>query len=231
MPRTLFVILDREHIGEVMRGERRELPVHDPAPVGAKVALKVAAHRRPTVTVEVTACQPDEEGHTLTVRTIPLEHEPRLLSAKTPVSRPRRCRHCRGKDVNCTRCQGTGYHDPIDTPTDDDLGYTSFAPSALSGTADPGEAVPAEYQDHLVMRAMHRDTKRRREQSLAARRDRELLTVLERIDLARAAARENHVDIGTDLVLLRRSMRERRSENAISRRLEDVEARAYRDAA
>jgi hypothetical protein len=80
MPKTLFVILDREHIGEVMRGERHELPVIDPAPIGSKVALKVARNRRPTVIVEVTGCERDPEGHTLTVRTIPLEHEPLLLA-------------------------------------------------------------------------------------------------------------------------------------------------------
>jgi hypothetical protein len=189
---VIYVVLPRDRIGEVMRGELQQLPVHDPAPVGAKVAVKVARNRRPTVIVQVTDCQPDPEGFTLTVRTIPLDHEPRLLAA------------------------------------DSSRGYTRDPRLALQH--EP-EAVPEEYGDHLLMRALHRDTKRRREQSLAARRDRELLTVLERIDLARSAARENHVDIGTDLNLLRRSMTERRSENAIARRLEDVEARAYRDAA
>jgi hypothetical protein len=193
---VIYVILPRDLIGEVMRGELQELPVHDPAPVGARVAIKVARNRRPTCIVQVTDCQPDPEGHTLTVKTIPLDHEPRLLAA------------------------------------DSSRGYTRDPRLALQH--EP-EAVPEDYEDHLLMRAMHRDTKRRREQSLAARRDRELLTVLERIDRAKRAARENHVVIGTDVLLLHRTMAEqragRRSENAVLRRLEDIERRAYRDAA
>jgi hypothetical protein len=192
----IYVVLPRDRIGEVMRGELNQLPVHDPAPVGAKVAVKVARNRRPTVIVQVTGCEPDPEGFTLTVRTIPLDHEPRLLAA------------------------------------DSSRGYTRDPRLALQH--EP-EAVPEEFQDHLLMRALHRDTKRRREQSLAARRDRELLTVLERISLAKQAARENHVVIGTDILLLHRTMAEqragRRSETAVLRRLEEIERRAYRDAA
>jgi hypothetical protein len=181
-----------DDIGDVMSGQLRELPVSVEAPVGARVAIKTRRNRRPTCIVEVTACDPDDDGFVLSVRTIPLDHEPRLLAA------------------------------------DSSRGYVTDPRMALA--MEP-EAVPAEYQDHLLMRSMRRDAKRKREQSIAAKRDRELLTVLERIDRAKQAARENHVDIGTDLRLLRRSMSERRSEAAVVRRLEDVERRAYRDAA
>ena len=146
----IYVVLPRDRIGEVMRGELTQLPVIDAAPVGARVAIKVAWNRRPTCIVEVTACDPDDEGHTLTVRTIPLDHEPRLLAA------------------------------------DSSRGYTRDPRLALQH--EP-EAVDEHYQDHILMRAMHRDAKRRRENSLAARRDRALLTVIERIDLAKRAAR------------------------------------------
>jgi hypothetical protein len=189
---VIYVVLPRDRIGEVMRGELNELPVIDPAPVGARVAIKTARNRRPTCIVQVTDCVPDDGGHTLTVRTIPLDHEPRLLAA------------------------------------DSSRGYTRDPRLALQH--EP-EAVDEQYQDHLLMRSMHRDAKRKRENSIAAKRDRALLSVIERIDLAKAAARQNHIDIGTDLALLRRSMRERRSEQAISRRLEDIERRAHRDAA
>jgi hypothetical protein len=85
------------------------------------------------------------------------------------------------------------------------------------------------------MRALHRDTKRRRENSLAAKREREMLDMFQRIDRAKQAARENHVDIDKELRLLYRTRNEHarneRSEVAVMRRLEDVERRAYRDAA
>jgi hypothetical protein len=190
---VIYVLMKPEHIGEVMNGERHELPVMSPARPGARVAIKTRRNRRPTCIVEVTACEPDDEGYVLTVRTIPLDHEPRLLAA------------------------------------DSSRGYTMDPRLALQH--EP-EAVPEDYhRDHLLVRAMHRDAKRKRDNSIAARRDRALLTVVERIDRVKLAARENHIDIGTDLALLRRSMRERRSEQAVVRRLEDIERRANRDAA
>jgi hypothetical protein len=189
MPRTLFVILDREHIGEVMRGERHELPVHDPAPVGAKVALKVAAHRRPTVTVEVTDCQPDDEGHTLTVRTIPLDHEPRLLAA------------------------------------DSSRGYVDFPARALP---DEPEAIEEWRQDQYTMRAIGRHVKRRRKDSLAAQRDRELRDVLDRIDQAMQAAKSNHMDVRDDLRAVRRMHAQGKTVAAVQL-LREVEHRAHRD--
>jgi hypothetical protein len=176
-----------------MSGERHELPVMAPAQPGSRVAIKTRRNRRPTCIVEVTACEPDDEGYVLTVRTIPLDHEPRLLAA------------------------------------DSSRGYVRDPRLALQH--EP-EAVPEDYErDHLLVRAMHRDAKRKREKSLAAKRDRALLSVVERIDRVKAAARENHIDIGTDLLLLKRAQRERRSEPAILRRLEDIERRANRDAA
>jgi hypothetical protein len=194
---VIYVLMKPEHIGEVMNGERHELPVMSPARPGARVAIKTRRNRRPTCIVEVTACEPDDEGYVLTVRTIPLDHEPRLLAA------------------------------------DSSRGYVRDPRLALQH--EP-EAVPEDYErDHLLVRAMHRDAKRKREKSIAAKRDRALLTVVERIHRAAEAARENHVGIGTDLLLLRRTMAEqragRRSEQAVLRRLEDVERRAYRDAA
>jgi hypothetical protein len=77
----IYVILPPDAIGEVMRGERTELPTVAPAPVGAIVAVKRARNRRPTCLLEVTDCQPDTDGHTLTVRISPNEHEPLLLAA------------------------------------------------------------------------------------------------------------------------------------------------------
>lgn len=77
----IYVILPPAAIGEVMRGERTTLPVIDPAPIGAILAVKRARNRRPTLHLQVTDCQPDPDGHTLTIRTIPNEHEPLLLAA------------------------------------------------------------------------------------------------------------------------------------------------------
>jgi hypothetical protein len=189
MPKTLFVILDREHIGEVMRGERHELPVIDPAPVGSKVALKVARNRRPTVIVEVTGCEPDPEGHTLTVRTIPLEHEPRLLAADS----------------------SKGY-------TDKPFLAVNEEPEAVD------EITLALYRE----RADRRHDKTARARARAAQLDRELLTVEERMTLARQAARLNHVDVSNDMHALRQML----ARNAnVEPKLRVVERVAYREAA
>ncbi|HTE59403.1 MAG TPA: hypothetical protein VK631_03575 [Solirubrobacteraceae bacterium] len=77
----IYVILPKDIIGEVMRGERSTLPVELPANIGAIVAVKVARNRKPTILLTVTACEPDPEGYTLTVRARPLEHVPLLLAA------------------------------------------------------------------------------------------------------------------------------------------------------
>lgn len=76
-----YVVLAPDHIGEVMRGERTTLPVIDPAPIGSLIAIKRARNRRPTCLVSVTHCEPDPDGHTLTIRVAASEHEPRLLAA------------------------------------------------------------------------------------------------------------------------------------------------------
>lgn len=190
----IYVVLPRDRIGEVMRGELVHLPVCERAPVDAIVAVKVAYWRRPTCLLRVTACEPDEEGFTLTVRPTAREHEPRLLAA------------------------------------DSSRGYTHDTRLALF---DEPEAVDSETQDRITMGAIGRDTKRRREQSTAAQRDRALLGTLERIRAARDAARTNHVlDLVRDeLRAVERRLRQGRPEETVRRSLTEIEPRCYREAA
>jgi hypothetical protein len=224
---SIYVILEREHIGEVMRGERTTLPVSLPADKGAMLAIKTERDKPPTCMMEVVACDPDPEGFTLTIRPYVYPHTPRLLRSGSPLNG--------GGKARLMSARKRKFKNPKAKPPDGEhltadqaAGYTDNPNLAVH---DPGEAVDWEVQDWITLRAIGRDGKRRREQSLAARRERELLSIVERIELARQAARENYIDIGTDMLLLRRSMRERRSESAIARRLEDVERRAHRDAA
>jgi hypothetical protein len=224
---VIYVVLPRDRIGEVMRGELTQLPVTYDTAVGQPLDIKTSPDADPTCRVEIVTCEPDPDGYTLTIRPWVYEHEPRLLRAGSPLTGGGKARLMSGrkrrfKDVRAKEPDGRQFTEETAR------GYTDRPEVALQ---DAGEAVPAEFQDHLTMRALARDENRKRKQSLAAKRDRALLTVVERIDLARQAARANHIDIGTDLTLLRRSMRERRSDAAITRRLEDIERRAHRDAA
>lgn len=222
-----YVVLAREHVGEVIRGERVTLPVSLPANVGALLAIKTAPEKDPSCIMEVAGCDPDPEGFTLTIRPYVRPHQPRLLRAGSPLTgggkarllsnRKRKFKNVRAKPPSGERF------------TDDQAsGYTANPTIALH---DPGEAIDQEDQDRITLAAIARDAKRKRAQSLAAKRDRELLSITQRIELAHLAARENYIDISADMLLLRRSMRERRSDASIARRLEDVERRAHRDAA
>ncbi len=117
---------------------------------------------------------------------------------------------------------------PAGRPKGSELGYTDKP--YLSMTDEP-EAVDQATQDRLTQAAIGRHAKRRREQSLAARRDRELLDIATRIQNAREAARHNHIDIRDDLRVVHRLQTAGRSETAIRTTLERAERRAYRDAA
>jgi hypothetical protein len=108
---------------------------------------------------------------------------------------------------------------------DSSRGYTKVPYLALT---DEPEAVPDDYQDHLTMRALSRHVKRRRKDSLAAQRDRELQDLLHRVDEAMAAAKSNHMDVRDDLRAVRR-MHAQGKVSAAMVLLRETERRAHRD--
>ena len=113
--------------------------------------------------------------------------------------------------------------------TDDQaVGYTANPSLAL---LDAGEAVDLWTQDQLTLAAIGRDAKRRRAQSIAAQRDRELLSIVERIQLAKQAAAGNSISIHIEVKAITHMQRRGRSEGLVVQELERVERIAYRDAA
>ncbi len=187
------VVKQKERIGEFMRRERNTLPVTDPAPIGTLVAIKTAHNRKPTCLLEVTACTPDPEGHTLTVRIAPFEHVPKLLHA------------------------------------DSSRGYTSDPRLALFG--EP-EAIDQDVLDGTwAMRAGRRYEKARVEKVEREREQRRQLAVEERMIRVKQAARTNHVDVSSELDLVRKHIRAGRSEASVTQRIEAAERAAYKEAA
>jgi hypothetical protein len=117
---------------------------------------------------------------------------------------------------------------PAGRPKGSELGYTD---KPYLSMIDEPEAVDQDTQDRLTLEAIGRDAKRRREQSIAARRERELLPILERIELVKAAAAQNHISVHAEVKALAHMRKRGRSEGLIQAELERVERIAYRDAA
>lgn len=188
-----YVVLPKPALRELLTGDRTQLPVTDPAPVGSVIAAKVAPKRRPTCLLRVVDCQPDPDGHTLEVRVQPHEHQPRLLAA------------------------------------DSSKGYTDKPYLALSG--EP-EAVEPDVQDQITVRAGLRHSKRVHERETVALASRRLLTVEERVEKARKAARANYVDpelVRRELRALRHMQRRGRPDSTVQVHLEAFERVAYRE--
>jgi hypothetical protein len=117
---------------------------------------------------------------------------------------------------------------PAGRPRGSELGYTD---KPYLSMIDEPEAVDPDTQEALTLAAIGRDAKRRREHSIAAQRERALLTILERIALARTAAANNGISVHSELKAVTRMHQRGRSEGLISAELERVERIAYRDAA
>lgn len=201
-----YVILAPDHIGEVMRGERTTLPVSVPAEIGTVIALKTGPRRKATCLMDVADCQRDAGGYVITLRPHVYDDDPRLLH--------------------------DSHHRPPAWASDEESGQYTFVPVfAMGGSLDPGEAVEPELQDQFTLAALGRDAKRRRATSLAAKRDRELLSIVERIELAKAAARENRVVIHSEVKAITRMQANGRSDGLVDQQLERIERLAHRDAA
>lgn len=222
----IYVILKREDIGKVMDGKITQLPVFDAAPVGSVVAVKTARNRKPTVLLTVTACDPDPEGYTLTVRPRPLEHEPLLLRSGSPLTGGGKARLMSSRKRRPGKAKAPGDKRFTDEQA---VGYTDNPMMAMRG--EP-EAVPVEDLDvKWSFRAGRRHEKAHAERVEQARMVRERLDIEQRMIEARKAARLNHVDASGELALVRKFIRQGRSESSVMHRLAVAERVAHREAA
>lgn len=220
----IYVILPKDAIGEVMRGERTTLPVTYPADPGTILAIRTEADKRPTCLVDITACDEDPEGFTLTIKPHVYEHQPLLLRSGSPLTGGGKARlmSARKRRPGKAKAPGGQFTDAQAT------GYTENPALALR---DAGEAVDPDTLERFSFIAALRHEKTLRATTAQARRDRELLTIEQRMAKAREAARLNYVDVSGDLDLVRKYIRSGRSEQSVARRLEAAERVAYRDAA
>jgi hypothetical protein len=222
--KTNKAVATPEYIGDVMNGRRDEIPLRDLPDDRFPLALWVDDGRRASCLLEIVDCWYDGDGYTVKVRPWTYQEEQRWLRAGSPLlgggkarlMSPRKVQH---RDIRAK--------DPAERDWTEDAarGYTDRAGLALH---DAGEAVPEHYQDHLTMSALRRHVKRRRKDSLAAQRDRELQGVLDRIDAAMDAAKANHIDVRDDLRAVRR-MHAQGRDTAAMVLLRETERRAHRD--
>lgn len=216
-----------EYIGDVMNGRRNTIPLqHQPDPK-LPLALWVQDADKPTVLLEITDCWHDGEGWTVHIRPWTFEDTPRLLRAGSPLTgggkaRLVSARKRRFKTIRAKAPDGDKFSD------DQASGYT---PNPSIALLDAGEAVDIETQDRLTLAAIGRDAKRRREQSIHAQRERELLTVLQRIQLAKTTAAQNGITIHAEVKAITRMQERGRSEGLIQAELERVERIVYKEAA
>lgn len=117
---------------------------------------------------------------------------------------------------------------PAARPKGSELGYTDKAYLSLR---DEPECVDVETAERFARDGRERDERAARLRSKRAQRDRELLSLEERMVNARRAARMNEVDVHAELRVLRKFQMQSRSPAAIDRQLKLLEGRAFRDAA
>jgi hypothetical protein len=222
--KTNKAVATPEYIGDVMNGRRDEIPLREYPDDRLPLALWVEGAERHTCLLEIVACWWDGEGWTVKVRPWTYQESQRWLRAGSPLTGGGKARLLSGRKV---RHQEIRAKDPADRDWSEDAarGYTDRAGLALH---DAGEAVPEHYQDHLTMSALRRHVKRRRKDSLAAQRDRELQDVIHRIDQAMEAAKANHMDVRDDLRAVRR-MHAQGKQAAALVLLRETERRAHRD--
>jgi hypothetical protein len=213
-----------EYIGDVMNGRRDTIPLREYPDDAIPLALWVDGNDKPTCHLEIVDCWWDGEGWTVKVRPWVYQHKPRLLRAGSPLTGGGKARLLSGRKRQFKNKQAKDPSERDWTP-DAALGYTASPELALQ---DAGEAVDTGTQDAFTMAALRRHVKRRRKDSLAAQRDRELQQVVDRIQAAETAARANHIDVRDDLRAVRR-MHQQGREAAALRLLRDTEKRAHRD--
>jgi hypothetical protein len=193
----IYVILPSEAIGELLDGTRTELAVFEHAPVGSIVAVKTRRNRRPSCLLTVTNCEADEHGYVLTVKQCPMPDTIRLLGTAPPGRPLPRCPICRGDDVLCGACNGTGRSHAVNDPTDEDLGYTSQRWTALP---DEPEGVSRADQDRIAAEGWT-GFKTRESLRLAQRRR---LALEERLRLAWADGQRLNISLSADLRAIER---------------------------
>lgn len=222
-----YVVLPPDVIGEVMNGHRTTLPVIHCAEVGSTIGLKTDPDKPPSCLMDVTACDPDPDGYTIRLRPHVYEETPRLLRAGSPLTGGGKARLMSNrkrtfKDIRAKAPNGDKFTD------DQALGYTENPSMAL---LDAGEAVDLQTQAQFARQALQRDQQRKIKRDAAAKRDRELLSIEERMLQARATARLNSISVHQEMKALTHMQRRGRSEGLVVQELERVERIAYREAA
>lgn len=200
-----YVVLPPDVIGEIMDGQRTTLPVTFPAEVGSTIGLKTGPNRRATCLMDIVACDPDPGGYTIRLRPHVYEDTPRLLHSR--------------------------YRRPPTWAADEPGQYTHMSAFAMIGSMDPGEAIDPVTQERLTREARERDDRRRGRRQRAAKRDRGLLDIEERVIRARSAASSNRISIHAELRAIRHMQQRGRPEGLVISELERVERLAYREAA
>lgn len=221
-----YIVLPRDRIGELMRGELTELPVTLSADVDSLIAVRVSHDRRPTCWLRVIACEADLEGYWLTVRPAPREHEPRLLMAGSPLTG--------GGKARILSPRKRKFRSPKAKPpggafTDRQAsGYTATPILALKGEPEGIDLEDLNVRWHFRSERKHGEALGERDE--ARRQARQLLDTEERMRRAREAAALNYIDVRDELKALRHMQRVGRGD-ATTAQLERIERIAYRDAA
>lgn len=217
-----------EYIGDVMNGRRDSIPLRDEPDTSLPLALWVADADKATCHLEITGCRYDGEGWTVQVRPWVYEHTPRLLRAGSPLTGGGKARLLTGRKRRFKDARAKAPDGDQKFTDDQASGYT---PNVSIALLDAGEAVDHETQDRLTLAAIGRDAKRRRADSIHAQRERALLTVLERINLAKSAAARNGISVHQEIKAITHMQKRGRSEGLITAELERVEIIVYREAA
>lgn len=198
------MILPKDQIRAILKGKREirfpddyEHPVEEGPNEVAPV--RAAAGREPVCWVVVKAWTFDDETgeYVVEVERAPAPDTPRLLTSRTPVERPRICSICRGQNVNCGACNGTGKAQPVGEPTPDDLGYASHPFSAMP--LEP-EAVDATAQHRITKDGWEGFNMRERQRLL----DRRALALEDRMRLAWGDAQRLRLDVSGSLAAIDR---------------------------
>ena len=114
-------------------------------------------------------------------------------------------------------------HEPRLLAQDSTHGYT---PDSRLALRDEPEAPPEEYVEELTLRAHTRYERGTRKRIEQARRDRELLGLEQRIVELQRAAKSNHVDVSSEVFVLRKMLARGAS---VDHKLRQAEYRAYRE--
>lgn len=201
------MVLSAAQIGDVRAGKLREarFPIDDPpeCEIGDVVRLKRAANppRLSSVFVKVKDWYPTDP---------PLE-EWVVEFERVPEPHPARLLA------------------PI-TARRFDRGYTDVPELAFIGGPDPGEAVDDEWLERFVKDGALGFYRHRVRTARERHQERSRLSIDERIERARAAARERHLDVRSEIRELKRMIAKGQPHDVVLGQLKRIERIAHREA-